>query len=109
MSGACPFGHATDCLGVRKRHTGWVPARRPCFALLPGVIVTTAAPRSKRSTSRSANGSTNAVVEVPAEHLAEVSAALAAFRNGDFTVRLGRRDGLLGDVVDRFNEVADLQ
>ena len=49
------------------------------------------------------------MVEVPAEHLAELAAALTAFRNGDFAVRLGRRDGLLGDVVDRFNELADQQ
>ncbi|HMC67532.1 MAG TPA: ATP-binding protein, partial [Mycobacteriales bacterium] len=38
-----------------------------------------------------------------------LAAALTAFRNGDFAVRLGRRDGLLGDVVDRFNELADQQ
>ena len=63
---------------------------------------TTAASRTRRTNSRT-------VVEVPADHLAELATALAAFRNGDFTVRLGRRDGLLGDVVDRFNEVADLQ
>ena len=37
------------------------------------------------------------------------ASALTAFRNGDFAVRLGRRDGLLGDVVDRFNELADQQ
>jgi HAMP domain-containing protein/signal transduction histidine kinase/ActR/RegA family two-component response regulator len=63
---------------------------------------TTAASRKGKTTVRTA-------VEVPADHLAELAAALTAFRNGDFTVRLGRRDGLLGDVVDRFNEVADLQ
>ena len=63
---------------------------------------TTAASRTRKTTART-------VLEVPADHLAELAAALTAFRNGDFTVRLGRRDGLLGDVVDRFNEVADLQ
>ncbi|HEX4655039.1 MAG TPA: HAMP domain-containing protein, partial [Mycobacteriales bacterium] len=49
------------------------------------------------------------VHEVRAEHLNELSSALTAFRNGDFSVRLGRRDGLLGDVVDKFNEVAEMQ
>src|SRR3954464_3943441 len=67
-----------------------------------GVMTTTAGSRTRKTTART-------VVEVPADHLSELAAALAAFRNGDFTVRLGRRDGLLGDVVDRFNEVADLQ
>src|SRR6059058_3247913 len=67
-----------------------------------GHMSTTAASRTRKPSARAA-------VEVPADHLAELAAALTAFRNGDFTVRLGRRDGLLGDVVDRFNEVADLQ
>ena len=49
------------------------------------------------------------VQEIPVAHLNELSSALTAFRNGDFSVRLGRRDGALGDVVDRFNEVADMQ
>src|SRR4051812_3431823 len=66
--------------------------------------MTTAATRPKKTAS-----ARSAVVEVPAEHLAELAAALTAFRNGDFAVRLGRRDGLLGDVVDRFNELADQQ
>src|SRR5438309_5728645 len=67
--------------------------------------MTTAATRPKKT----AASARQATVEVPAEQLAELSAALTAFRNGDFAVRLGRRDGLLGDVVDRFNEVADQQ
>src|SRR5881397_3401439 len=67
--------------------------------------MTTAATRPRKN----AAASCSAVVEVPAEHLAELAAALTAFRNGDFAVRLGRRDGLLGDVVDRFNELADQQ
>ncbi|MDQ1666331.1 MAG: hypothetical protein QOH75_2362, partial [Actinomycetota bacterium] len=65
----------------------------------------TTATRSKRPAAPSGD----TLVEVPAEHLTELSTALTSFRNGDFTVRLGRRDGLLGDVVDRFNELADLQ
>src|SRR5437764_13560475 len=67
--------------------------------------MTTAAARPKKT----AAAARSAVVEVPAEHLAELATALTAFRNGDFAVRLGRRDGLLGDVVDRFNELADQQ
>src|SRR5213593_3018680 len=67
-----------------------------------GVMTTTAGSRTRKTTART-------VVEVPADHLSELAAALAAFRNGDFAVRLGRRDGLLGDVVDRFNELADQQ
>ncbi|MGZ4609277.1 MAG: HAMP domain-containing protein, partial [Actinomycetes bacterium] len=65
--------------------------------------MTTASPK------RPATRAVDEFVEVPADHLVELSNALTAFRNGDFTVRLGRRDGLLGDVVDRFNEVADQQ
>src|SRR3954464_9611458 len=67
--------------------------------------MTTASTRPKKT----AAAARSAVVEVPAEHLSELAAALTAFRNGDFAVRLGRRDGLLGDVVDRFNELADQQ
>src|SRR5881296_1402948 len=67
-----------------------------------GDMTTTAGSRTRKPTART-------VVEVPADHLAELATALAAFRNGDFAVRLGRRDGLLGDVVDRFNELADQQ
>jgi len=58
--------------------------------------------------SRRSNGA-NQPPSVPIEHLGELAAALTAFRNGDFSVRLSRRDGLFGDVVDRFNEVAELQ
>src|SRR3954466_8396889 len=67
----------------------------------------TAAPTStKRRASRASAGTTATSSKDP---LAEVLDALTSFRNGDFTVRLGRRDGLLGEVADRFNEVADLQ
>jgi len=60
-------------------------------------------------TRRASNGTGKQEVAVSAAHLSELAGALQAFRNGDFSVRLSRRDGLLGDVVDRFNEVADLQ
>src|SRR3954466_5179452 len=67
----------------------------------------TAAPTStKRRASRASAGTTATSSK---DQLAEVLAALTSFRNGDFTVRLGRQDGLLGEVADRFNEVADLQ
>jgi signal transduction histidine kinase/CheY-like chemotaxis protein/HAMP domain-containing protein len=58
---------------------------------------------------RKGANSAPAVQEVRVDHLNEISSALTAFRNGDFSVRLGRRDGLLGDVVDRINEIADMQ
>src|SRR5262245_14410284 len=37
--------------------------------------------------------------------LAELSAALGQVRQGDFTVRLRRRTGMAGEVVDAFNDV----
>src|SRR5947209_3183257 len=88
-------------LGHTERYAVLGPADRS----VPGGDMTTAATRPKKT----AASARSAVVEVPAEHLAELATALTAFRNGDFAVRLGRRDGLLGDVVDRFNELADQQ
>src|SRR3982750_1645034 len=41
--------------------------------------------------------------------LAELAEALRRVRQGDFKVRLSRRTGLAGEVVDGFNEVAELQ
>ncbi len=41
--------------------------------------------------------------------LAELAEALLRVRQGDFKVRLPRRTGLAGEVVDRFNDVAELQ
>src|SRR3954467_8643116 len=64
--------------------------------------MTTTGSRTRKTTART-------VVEVPADHHSDLATAVPAVRNGDFTVRLGRRDGLLGDVVDRFNEGGDLQ
>jgi HAMP domain-containing protein/signal transduction histidine kinase/ActR/RegA family two-component response regulator len=40
--------------------------------------------------------------------LTELSAALDRIAAGDFKIRLGRRDGLPGEVADRFNRVVDL-
>ena len=71
-------------------------------------MTTAAAPSRKTSTGNSRRGAP-ATVEVSVDQLSELVGALTAFRNGDFAVRLGRRDGLLGDVVDRFNELADQQ
>src|SRR5437763_4007973 len=97
MSSAWPDRHTQRFLG----HTDYpsVAARHPPPG---GSMATTAQSRPRRASTRT-------VVDVPSEHLAELAAALTAFRNGDFAVRLGRRDGLLGDVVDRFNELADQQ
>src|SRR6266571_4674601 len=41
--------------------------------------------------------------------LAELADALRRVRQGDFKVRLSRRTGLAGEVVDGFNDVVDLQ
>src|SRR5256884_672488 len=41
--------------------------------------------------------------------LAELAEALRRVRNGDFKVRLPRRTGLAGEVVDGFNDVVELQ
>src|SRR3954462_13507779 len=71
----------------------------------PGGEVTT--PASTRTKKPAA--ARPAVQEVRVEHLNELSLALTAFPNGDFGVGLGRRDGVLADGVDRFNEVADMQ
>jgi HAMP domain-containing protein len=70
-------------------------------------VTSTATTRASRAKKPAA--APPAVQEVRDEHLTELSLALTSFRNGDFSVRLGRRDGLLGDVIDRFNEVAEMQ
>ncbi|MGH3930071.1 MAG: HAMP domain-containing protein, partial [Pseudonocardiaceae bacterium] len=68
----------------------------------------TAAPRTgpragePRSGERDALDATTAV-------LTELADALAQVRMGHFGVRLPRRSGLVGEVVDRFNEVVALQ
>jgi len=67
-------------------------------------VTTTASTRPRKSTAKPSG-----TEDVRVDHLNELSSALTAFRNGDFSVRLGRRDGLLGDVVDRFNEIAEMQ
>src|SRR2546423_9820071 len=41
--------------------------------------------------------------------LAELAEALRRVRRGDFKVRLSRRTGLAGEVVDGFNEVVEMQ
>src|SRR5437660_12925779 len=41
--------------------------------------------------------------------LAELADALRRVRQGDFKVRLSRRTGLAGEVVDGFNDVVELQ
>src|SRR5687768_370069 len=41
--------------------------------------------------------------------LRELVAAMASVRQGSFDVRLARRDGLAGQVVDGFNALVDLQ
>src|SRR5581483_5353860 len=40
--------------------------------------------------------------------LAELSSALDRIAAGDFKIRLGRREGPLGEVADRFNRVVDM-
>src|SRR5207245_7512851 len=41
--------------------------------------------------------------------LAELADALRQVRSGDFRVRLPRRTGLAGEVIDGFNEVVEIQ
>ena len=41
--------------------------------------------------------------------LAELAEALRRVRQGDFKVRLSRRTGIAGEVVDNFNDVIELQ
>src|SRR2546423_11381544 len=41
--------------------------------------------------------------------LAELAEALRRVRRGDFKVRLSRRTGIAGEVVDGFNDVVELQ
>src|SRR5690348_5669268 len=48
-------------------------------------------------------------VTIAERDLADLASALTAFRNGDFHVRLGRREGLIGEVAERFDDVAELQ
>src|SRR2546421_4176881 len=45
----------------------------------------------------------------PAALLAELAEALRRVRRGDFKVRLSRRTGIAGEVVDGFNDVIELQ
>src|SRR3954468_3188632 len=50
-----------------------------------------------------------APVSAEAELLAEIATALREVRRGSFTVRLPRRDGVAGQVVEEFNAVVALQ
>ncbi|HEY2206816.1 MAG TPA: hypothetical protein VGH99_20325, partial [Pseudonocardia sp.] len=43
------------------------------------------------------------------ELLGELAAAMNQVRRGDFGVRLPRRTGRAGEVVDRFNEMVTIQ
>ncbi|HVE99603.1 MAG TPA: HAMP domain-containing protein, partial [Mycobacteriales bacterium] len=67
-------------------------------------------PRAKRAANAAAaaaaaNGTPVAVSD---DDLRALLAALTAMRDGDFSVRLPRSDGLLGQIADRVNDVAAL-
>src|SRR5438067_9769881 len=60
--------------------------------------------KTPRTAKRPSNGkATNA------DSLSAVLEALTAFRDGDFSVRLPRSTGVLGEIAERFNDVAALQ
>src|SRR3712207_4027071 len=62
-------------------------------------------PRRVKSPTSASNGAAGADEQM----LEELLGALTALRDGDFSVRLGRRDGVVGQLVERINEVAALQ
>src|SRR3712207_894141 len=72
-------------------------------------------PRATTSRDTTPRGRRGKTAEAPAPDvpgealLEELLEAVTALRDGDFSVRLARREGLVGQLAERINEVAALQ